>query len=67
MSSLAKVVARLESMTPEQRKYLARLLREAADYVDTAIAEPVRVGELVWDCMVAIEHDWEKRHRPPAA
>ena len=51
-------------MTPEQRQYLARMLRETADFIDIAVSEPELIGGLVWEAMQAVER---QAYRPPAA
>jgi len=60
-------MAKLESLTPEQRRYIVRMFREAADFVETAIAAPERIGPLVWEAMLAVERKAEGRERRPAA
>jgi hypothetical protein len=63
-----KVLDKLQSLTPEQRRYLVRMLRESADFIESAISEPVAIGPLVWAAMLGVEAQAEaKKQRPSAA
>jgi hypothetical protein len=51
----------------EQRRLVVKLLREAADFVEAQDSKPERIGPVIWEAMLAIERQAERRHRPPAA
>ena len=51
----------------EKRRLIVKLFRDAADFVESTEQEPVRIGPLIWDAMLDIERQDERRHRKPAA
>jgi hypothetical protein len=63
----------LHSLTPEQRRYAVRMLREAADYIESSVSEPLLVGSVIWEVLLGLDRKQDAakedalRNRPPAA